>query len=189
MAPLRTRVTVFAAAVGLYLSGVSAAILASVPIALTVSFGLVAASSWAFGFWAGASASALRLLVTFVLYHSGTIVAEVPTVLLLVPPAITDTIVVVAIGALRRAEFRRAVTEVELRKKNAELEAALAEVKELRGILPICAWCKSVCDVTGMWNRLEAYLSRHSHVTLTHGICPTCVARLERQVEDLSRTG
>jgi len=188
MTSFRTRGIVFAAAVSLYLSGVTVAALTGFPTALAVSFALVAASTWAFGVRAGAAASVLRLTVTFVLYRSGTIAAEVPAIVLLVPPAVTDTIVVTAIGALRRAEFRQTAIAAELRKKNAELEAALAEVKELRGMLPICAWCKSVRDVSGLWNRLEAYLAKHSHATFTHGICPTCAARLAREVEDLSPT-
>jgi hypothetical protein len=82
------------------------------------------------------------------------------------------------VAALRRAEARQKAVEEMLRSKNSELETALAEVKELRGMLPICAWCKCVRDIDGLWNKLEAYLAKHSHATFTHGICPQCIAKL-----------
>jgi hypothetical protein len=69
--------------------------------------------------------------------------------------------------------------------KNRELESALAEVKELRGMLPICAWCKCVRDIDGLWNKLESYLSKHSHATFSHGICPECLDRMEKEVSRL----
>jgi hypothetical protein len=59
---------------------------------------------------------------------------------------------------------------------NAELQRALAEVKELRGLLPICAWCKDIRDVDGDWQRIESYISRNSGATFTHGLCPKCLA-------------
>jgi hypothetical protein len=85
---------------------------------------------------------------------------------------------------LRWAERGRDRAELALRAKNAELESALREVRELRGLLPICAWCKSVRDVSGMWGRLEDYLSRHSRAILTHGICPDCLARVMAEEGD-----
>lgn len=57
---------------------------------------------------------------------------------------------------------------------NEELQAALAEVKRLSGVLPICAWCKKIRDGEGVWHQLEAYLLDHSEVDFTHSICPEC---------------
>lgn len=54
------------------------------------------------------------------------------------------------------------------------LQNALAEIKTLRGILPICAWCKKIRDDTGYWAQLETYLAQHTEVEFTHSICPTC---------------
>lgn len=59
----------------------------------------------------------------------------------------------------------------------SELQHALAEVKTLRGMLPICAWCKKVRDDEGYWNRIESYLESHSQMQFTHGICPECIAK------------
>jgi len=61
-----------------------------------------------------------------------------------------------------------------------ELESALAQVKTLSGLLPICGWCKSVRDDRGYWERIEAFIARHHADTqFTHGICPGCAERLK----------
>ncbi|WP_157237772.1 hypothetical protein [Desulfobacter curvatus] len=75
------------------------------------------------------------------------------------------------------AERTELLTETnrELIQKNAALKNALAEVKALSGLLPICAHCKKIRDDKGYWNQLEAYLSKHSDITLSHGICPECL--------------
>ena len=56
----------------------------------------------------------------------------------------------------------------------AKLGKALAEIKTLRGILPICATCKKIRDGEGYWSQIETYISTHSEVEFTHGICPEC---------------
>lgn len=55
-----------------------------------------------------------------------------------------------------------------------ELEEALAEVKQLRGLLPICSYCKKIRDDRNYWQQVETYLGRHSEVRFSHGICPDC---------------
>jgi sigma-B regulation protein RsbU (phosphoserine phosphatase) len=55
-----------------------------------------------------------------------------------------------------------------------ELEAALSEVKQLQGLLPICSYCKKIRDEQNYWHRVESYLSEHSDVEFSHGICPAC---------------
>jgi PAS domain S-box-containing protein len=56
----------------------------------------------------------------------------------------------------------------------AQLQQAAAEIKTLRGLIPICAWCRQIRDDEGFWQRLEVYLSRHTEATFTHSICPHC---------------
>jgi ligand-binding sensor domain-containing protein len=63
----------------------------------------------------------------------------------------------------------------ELRSRNGELTEALGRVKQLSGLLPICASCKKIRDDKGYWNQLEHYISDHSEVDFSHGICPDCV--------------
>jgi CheY-like chemotaxis protein len=55
-----------------------------------------------------------------------------------------------------------------------ELEAALSQVKQLQGLLPICSYCKKIRDEQNYWHRVESYLSEHSDVEFSHGICPAC---------------
>jgi phosphoserine phosphatase RsbU/P len=71
---------------------------------------------------------------------------------------------------------------LELRARLAEhargLQQALDEVQTLRGIIPICANCKSVRDDGGYWMQVETYVSQHSEAGFTHGICPDCMKKL-----------
>jgi hypothetical protein len=64
------------------------------------------------------------------------------------------------------------------RRFRRDLDAAFAQIKTLRGIIPICANCKKIRDDRGYWNQLETYISKHSDADLSHGICPECVAKL-----------
>ncbi len=66
---------------------------------------------------------------------------------------------------------------VELNKTVENLQNALTEVKILRGILPICSFCKKIRDDDGYWNQLEVYIRDHSDADFTHGVCPVCVKK------------
>lgn len=57
-----------------------------------------------------------------------------------------------------------------------ELKAALAEVRTLREILPICSYCKKIRDDENYWHTVDVYISRHTSTRFTHGICPSCLA-------------
>jgi PAS domain S-box-containing protein len=59
-----------------------------------------------------------------------------------------------------------------------QLQSAIEHIKTLKGIVPICASCKKVRDDKGYWEQVEAYLSRHTDVQFSHGICPDCLTRL-----------
>gem|GEM_PF-914008 len=65
-----------------------------------------------------------------------------------------------------------------LKERTDALERALAEVKVLRGLLPICAGCKKIRNDEGLWVRVDAYLAEHTDAQFTHGLCPDCVRRL-----------
>ena len=82
--------------------------------------------------------------------------------------------------AMREADERRKrmAAEAERERLISELTDALAKVKTLTGLLPICSSCKNIRDDNGYWNRLETYLQEHSGAKLTHGICPDCAHRL-----------
>jgi len=57
------------------------------------------------------------------------------------------------------------------------LSELLANVQELEGLLPMCAWCKKVRDDKGYWQQIETYISAHTKADWTHGICPDCQAK------------
>lgn len=67
--------------------------------------------------------------------------------------------------------------EHELQFTTARLQKALDEVKTLRGLLPICAWCKKIRAEDGDWADLESYVTKHSEASFSHGICPDCLSR------------
>jgi len=68
----------------------------------------------------------------------------------------------------------RARLEQEIADKVIELEASLARVQQLEGILPICMYCKKIRDDTDSWRQMEEYISKHSQANFSHGICPDC---------------
>lgn len=60
----------------------------------------------------------------------------------------------------------------------AELRAALAQVKTLRGFIPICCGCKRIRDDQDYWREVEEYISEHTEAHFSHGLCPECLERL-----------
>jgi hypothetical protein len=66
----------------------------------------------------------------------------------------------------------------ELEARVAELRQALARVKQLEGLLPICGWCKRVRVDGDYWEKVEDYLTAHTDLRFTHGICPDCMGRV-----------
>lgn len=59
-----------------------------------------------------------------------------------------------------------------------QLQDALAKIKTLRGLLPICASCKKIRDDKGYWQQVEVYIRDHSEAELSHAICPECMKKL-----------
>ena len=75
------------------------------------------------------------------------------------------------IAALKQAEEER-------ERLIGELQEALASIKTLSGLLPICYSCKQIRDDKGYWNQIEAYIGKHTEAEFTHGICPACAKAL-----------
>jgi CheY-like chemotaxis protein len=59
-----------------------------------------------------------------------------------------------------------------------DLQTALSKVKELSGLIPICASCKKIRDGKGDWNQIETYIHDHSEADFTHSVCPDCSKKL-----------
>ena len=90
-------------------------------------------------------------------------------------------------GELRaRLQAGRRVVELQasLAGRVRELEAALARVKQLQRLLPICCYCKKVRGDQNYWQQVEAYLSEHADVQFSHGICPDCYEKVREQFGD-----
>jgi sigma-B regulation protein RsbU (phosphoserine phosphatase) len=68
-----------------------------------------------------------------------------------------------------------------------ELQVALSNVKQLRGLLPICSYCKRIRGDDSYWQQVEGYISAHSNAQFSHGICPTCYAAISAELDDMSR--
>ncbi|WP_319408450.1 hypothetical protein [uncultured Desulfosarcina sp.] len=62
-----------------------------------------------------------------------------------------------------------------LQKTVVELEKALKEVKTLRGIVPICSFCKKIRNDQGYWDQVEVYVRHHTEANFSHGVCPDCM--------------
>ena len=67
----------------------------------------------------------------------------------------------------------------------ARLQAALAQVKTLAGLLPICAYCKKIKDDAGYWQEVERYIMSRSQATFSHGMCPGRFEKVKRELDAL----
>jgi len=73
-----------------------------------------------------------------------------------------------------RAGERIIKLERSLCERNRELSEALAQVKQLKGLLPICMFCKKIRDDENYWQQIEDYIAQHSGAEFSHGVCPEC---------------
>jgi len=87
---------------------------------------------------------------------------------------------VAAIGAVGAGTQRLRVRAMQAREQELKVrvQEALADVKRLRGLLPICAACKKIRDDKGYWNQMEIYIHEHSEADFSHSICPDCMKAL-----------
>jgi PAS domain S-box-containing protein len=85
------------------------------------------------------------------------------------------------LGIFRDVSQRRQ-SEIEREKLVFELQEALAQVKTLSGLIPICAWCKNIRNDKGYWQNVEQYVRSHTDATFSHGICPECTKKFQADV-------
>ena len=67
--------------------------------------------------------------------------------------------------------------QMELAERIKELQDAQSHIKTLQGIIPICAHCHKIRDDQEIWQKIEAYIEKHSGAKFSHGICPECVLK------------
>lgn len=65
-----------------------------------------------------------------------------------------------------------------------ELIRAIGSIRTLRGLLPICSYCKKIRNDKGYWEQIETYISQHSEAEFSHGLCPDCAAKYYKQGEN-----
>ncbi len=98
----------------------------------------------------------------------------IPGLALLVLAAVLVAVLVLFNREGREREALLTRANAELEASNGELRTALSEVRELKGLIPICARCKKVRDDRGFWEAVETYISSRSDALFSHGICATC---------------
>lgn len=96
----------------------------------------------------------------------------------LLPGVLAPTIAQIFFRLLAQIEHAQREKEAAI----LELQDALANVKRLSGLLPICASCKKIRDDDGYWHQVEVYIHTHSDVDFSHGVCPDCVQTLYPEV-------
>jgi streptogramin lyase len=87
-------------------------------------------------------------------------------------------VLAVVLGAVGAHRARVRSLEARERDLSAAVAQAVAQIKVLSGLLPICASCKMIRDDAGYWTQMEAYIHAHSEAEFSHGICPTCAEHL-----------
>jgi len=102
--------------------------------------------------------------------------------LLIVGSVLAAVLLVLANFMASREMARRRRVEIEREKLIAELQRTLAEVKTLSGLIPICAWCKSVRNDQGYWQTVEQYVHSHSDASFSHSICPSCREKFKDEI-------
>jgi len=115
-----------------------------------VSAALAVGGAWLMLLWDGASSRALLSWV-----HIG--------------------VIALILGGVLALAFR--VTQRANERLIGDLREALTNVKTLKGLLPVCAWCHRIRNDAGYWERLEAYISARSEAEFSHGMCPECFAK------------
>lgn len=94
------------------------------------------------------------------------------------PPHGTDLDRAIRIAIARFADLQA------LRRLNADLQHALAQVKRLSGLIPMCSCCRKVRNDHGYWQQVEQYIAEHSAAKVSHGMCPTCVRKVYPEFAD-----
>ncbi len=92
--------------------------------------------------------------------------------------------VIYVIGMIEDITSRKAA-EQEREQLISRLKEALANIRTLKGLLPMCAWCKNIRDDEGYWRRVEDYIKKRTDASFTHGICPQCLKKLDPETYQL----
>jgi K+-sensing histidine kinase KdpD len=152
---------------------------------LHLFFVAVLLSAWYGGLWPGLAATALASLsaVYFIFPPIGSFAIERPEDQIRFVIFVASLLVVAFFTATRKQALETVhhlnvalqLENARRREREAELSAALARIKTLSGLLPMCSICKKIRDDKGYWHLVEEYLRHHSEAEFTHSICPDCI--------------
>ena len=95
-------------------------------------------------------------------------------------------LILIAAGSflIAYSKVKREQVEEERERLIRDLTNAIEEIKTLKGILPICSYCKKIRDDMGAWKMLEIYISEHSEAKFSHGLCPECHENVMKELEE-----
>ena len=85
------------------------------------------------------------------------------------PPVLAEIDRAITIALARHADL------LELHRLNQELQTALGEIKTLRGILPLCSFCKKIRTAEGIWENVDVHIHKHTEADISHSLCPDCL--------------
>ncbi|MBC8402055.1 MAG: response regulator [Candidatus Marinimicrobia bacterium] len=94
------------------------------------------------------------------------------------------------VNALDKFKLKQQLAEnqQQLAEKVHELQEALGQIKTLKGIIPICSYCKKIRDDENYWDQVESYISRFSEAEFSHGICPDCYEKhVQPQLDEINK--
>src|SRR5208283_3256896 len=91
---------------------------------------------------------------------------------------------IVGVSKIAHDITERKRIEAERDKLIVDLKKSLAQVKQLSGLLPICAACKKIRNDKGFWEQVEVYIGKHSDALFSHAICPECGKKLYPEYYD-----
>jgi CheY-like chemotaxis protein len=82
---------------------------------------------------------------------------------------------------------RAILHSIERHKLLLELEKKMREIKTLKGLIPMCAWCRKIRDDNGYWKKVEEYISEHTDAAFTHGMCEECEGKARAELDELKK--
>ncbi len=110
---------------------------------------------------------------------------DIPIIFLTAKTETTDIVAGFEVGGVDYVTKPFNATELLARiRTHVRLRHAIEEIKTLRGMIPICAYCKKIRDDEGFWEQVEVYIQGHSEAVFSHGICPDCAKEVYAELEE-----
>lgn len=148
-----------------------------------IGIGLIGYIAWLYGMLAGLTLGVAMIPITLYVYSQFAVstsyvaFASSPAYIAL------EILAAVALGRLRTKNLQLSNKEAALAAANGNLQAVLAQVKELGGVHSLCTSCKKIQDDDGAWKRIDTYLLEKTKAEFSHGMCPGCAQEFAKQLD------